>query len=111
MTKRIDIKCTAYLMIQMATGTGDIGPYNIPRIISVAIYSSRTLSATGNSVYAEVMSVQGISYQDAREKLVKVINTYPQYAIFRPWVDSSYEAHQASLVRTQVIVGMNFDDV
>jgi len=79
----------AYLLIRLKL---DNSP--MPKVAGVSIYSDRNPSCRLTSeAYAEILSVEGESYQHCVDKITEIVNTVEYFKWMRVWLDGSREAH------------------
>lgn len=81
----------AYLLALIAL---DGTPY--PKVCGVGIFSERNPTrALARQLYAEVLTVEGESFQACVDQIVHTVFSVDAYRWLRVWLDNSREAHMA----------------
>jgi len=94
MMKPYTPKSTCYLIVSLKpNGT----PFPTFHEFRFASSSGSVLSSVG-LIFADIMSVEAPSYQEAIDRMIEVLKMNPyMWAIVGPWIETTYEAHMARL--------------
>lgn len=78
----------AYLVVSIRVN----GP--IPSFHGVDIQSGADLAVYLGVLSMPILDVEGESFQDAHDKLVRLVMEHPSFEWARPWIETGYEAHK-----------------